>query len=215
MLLWSRAEVQSTCTVLVLVLRPGCRPGSDCMQPSCIPVKRGLRIFLFSSASRSFCIQSSSVIESMRPQYISDRPIFLARVARKMRGALFPLPAISITYVPVSPSLLSLSSPLYLCPSFCLFPCSCSLTSLLVPCPSIFLPLAPFIPPPAPLCLVPFKVGLWVSVSVCRWHWWISDSASVVSDDYNSWLLHLCGGNYKHIMRYWFVPASFYVRAPG
>lgn len=66
-----------------------------------------------------------------------------------MRGALFPLPAISITYVPVSPSLLSLSSPLYLCPSFCLFPCSCSLTSLLVPCPSIFLPLAPFIPPPS------------------------------------------------------------------
>lgn len=138
-------------------------------------IKRGLRIFLFSSASRSFCIPSSSVIESIRPHYRSDRAIFLGRagegVARKMRGALFPLPAISITYVPVSPSLLSLSSPLYLCPSFCLFPCSCSLTSLLVLCPSIFLPLAPFIPlrparPALPRPLQSRSLGVSVCLSV-------------------------------------------------
>lgn len=60
---------------------------------------------------------------------------------------------------------------------------------------------------PTPLCFVLFKVGLSMSVSVCQWQWWwITDTASVVSDDHNSWLMHLCRGNYLHIMQYWFAP---------
>lgn len=59
----------------------------------------------------------------------------------------------------------------------------------------IYLPATCSIHPscPSPLCFVLLKVGLWVSVSVRRWQWWISDSASVVSDDHNSLLARLCG----------------------
>lgn len=80
----------------------------------------------------------------------------------------------------------------------------------------IYLPTTFSTPPslPAhPILSVLFKVGLWVSASVCRW--WISDSASVVSDEHTSWLVHLCGENHQHIMQYWFALTSQQVNMMG
>lgn len=96
----------------------------------------------------------------------------------------------------VLPFLSSPSSPLYHHPSFSLFPalapwhrssCCPHLSSCHLFHSSLL---------PIPLCFVLFKVGLWVSVSVRWWQWWISDSTSVVSDDHKSLLSRLCGGNY-------------------
>lgn len=101
-------------------------------------------------------------------------------------------------------TLTPLSSSLLLC-----FSHSCSLTSPLSFSLSIFLPLAPSTPPAHPALFRPLQSRS-LSFSVSLWQrWWITDTASVDSDDHNSWLIswqHLCGGNYQHIMQYWFAP---------
>lgn len=58
----------------------------------------------------------------------------------------------------------------------------------IAPCSLLFYRVCPPPHPPRPVLSalhVLFKVGLWVSVSVCCWWWWISGSDSVVSDDHN------------------------------
>lgn len=169
----------------------------------CTRVSRSWTVFSFLGAlilrlTTSDCSSVMNTQTWFRPSHFAQR-----KKANRCRLLVFP--SMSATYLlPFFP----LFSP---CPHLFIFLLSLPFPPLpyIVSCPLlIHLPATRPIRPTRPnlLRLVLFKVGLSVSVSVCWWQWWIRHAGSVVSDDHNSWLVHLRRGNYQDIMQYRFAP---------